>query len=390
MGLDHALSVMLASVASTKTVGDQLWVKVIGPAACGKSTLCEALSINQDYVFAKSTIRGFLSGYRKDGGKDKEDNSLIPLVRDKTLVTKDGDTLLNLPNLGQILSEARDLYDGTSRSHYRNAMGNDYAGVRMTWLLCGTSSLRAIDSSELGERFLDCVIMEGIDDELEDEILWRVVNRADRNLAIESDGEPGTQYEPELVEAMQLTGGYVSYLRENAVSVLPAIENPRWALRQCARLGKLVAYMRARPSQRQDEGAEREFAPRLVSQHVRLAKCLAMVLNRKSVDEKVMRRVRRVSLDTSRGQTLAIAHCLHKSSDGSEVKALSAFTNQPEEKIRTLLRFLRQIGVVEPFNVKTVGVSYRVRWRLTRRLRLLYNSVMEEGKQCPRSLVQGK
>jgi len=33
-GLDRTLSVMLASVTSTKTIGDQLWVKIIGPAAC--------------------------------------------------------------------------------------------------------------------------------------------------------------------------------------------------------------------------------------------------------------------------------------------------------------------------------------------------------------------
>ena len=138
-GLDYALSVMLASIMSTKGIGDPLWIKVIGPAACGKSTLCEALSINTEYILAKSTIRGFHSGYSTDGDT-KTDHSLIPLVRGKTLVTKDGDTLLQLPNLPQILSEGRDLYDGTSRTHYRNAMGKDYTNVKMTWLLCGTNS----------------------------------------------------------------------------------------------------------------------------------------------------------------------------------------------------------------------------------------------------------
>ena len=205
-GLDHALSVMLASITSTKSIGDQLWIKVIGPAACGKSTLCEALSVSQEYVFAKSTIRGFHSGYVGENNKAGQDHSLIPLIRDKTLVTKDGDTLLQSPNLNQILSEARDLYDGTSRTHYRNATSRDYSGIRMTWILCGTSSLRAIDSSELGERFLDCVIMDTIDNQMEDEILWRVVNRAQRNVCIESDGEAASQYARELALAMQLTG----------------------------------------------------------------------------------------------------------------------------------------------------------------------------------------
>ena len=135
-GLDCALSVMLASVTSTMQVGDQLWVKIIGPASCGKSTLCEALSVNDKYILAKSTIRGFHSGYKSDRD-GTEDNSLIVQVRNKTLITKDGDTILQSPNLGQILSDARDLYDCTTRSHYKNKMGKDYVGVRMTWILCG-------------------------------------------------------------------------------------------------------------------------------------------------------------------------------------------------------------------------------------------------------------
>ncbi len=170
-GLDISLSVMLASVASTMAVGDQLWIKIMGPAACGKSTLCEALSTNTVYIIAKSTIRGFHSGWKSDSG---EDTSLIAQASGKTLITKDGDTLIQAPNIGQILAEGRDIYDTTSRSHYRNDQGKDYIGQRMTWILCGTASLRCIDQSELGERFLDCVIMDSIDDELEDEILWRV------------------------------------------------------------------------------------------------------------------------------------------------------------------------------------------------------------------------
>ena len=173
-GLDCALSVMLASITSTLSVGDPLWVKIISPPSGGKSVLCEALSVNRYHVIAKSTLRGFHSGF----GDGQEDHSLISKVNGKTLVMKDGDTLLQSPNLSQILSEGRDLYDGASRTSYRNKASKDYTGLRMTWILCGTSSLRSIDSSELGERFLDCVIMDGIDEELEEEILDRVVTQA--------------------------------------------------------------------------------------------------------------------------------------------------------------------------------------------------------------------
>lgn len=378
-GLDHALATMLAAVASTKAIGDQLWIKVIGPAACGKSTLCEALSVNTEYVLAKSTIRGFHSGFKMEGGGDDGDVSLISQLRGKTLVTKDGDTLLQSPNLGQILSEARDLYDSVSRTHYRNAISRDYEGVRMTWILAGTSSLRSIDSSELGERFLDCVIMEQIDYDLEEEILWRVVNRAERNLAIEANGKAETQYEPELAKAMSLTGGYIDHLRQNAAKGLEAIDTPTSAKRAIVQMGLLVAYLRARPSEHQEENAEREFGARLVSQHVRLAKCLAFVFNKSEVDEEVLNRVRRVALDTARGRTLDIVRSIDARGEaGVQSKTISGEISLGMAECRKLLLFLKRIGVVEPFKLVVKGVVGGERWRLTERLQVLYNSVVKE------------
>jgi hypothetical protein len=378
VGLDHALTTMLASIASVKLLGDQLWIKVVSPASTGKSALCEAVSVNSQYVCAKSSIRGFFSGYRE--GSQGVDAGLVPLIRDKTLVTKDGDTLLQSPNLPQILSEGRDLYDGTSRTHYRNMVVQDHSGVRTTWILCGTSSLRQLDSSELGERFLDCVIMEDIDDELEEEIGWRVANRADRSMGMESNGKPETHNEPAMAEAMQLTGGYVSWLRENAGSMVGEIRNPDWAKWLCVRLGKFVALMRARPSLRQDEKPEREFSARLVSQLVRLAKCLAFVLNKDEVDEEVIGRVRQVALDTARGRTLTIASMLYDADNGIEPGALSIKMGISDDKVRTLLRFLRAIRVVDHVATESIhGVHFggRARWVLTKGMEQLYEQVVQ-------------
>lgn len=378
-GLDCALSAMLASCASVRLVGDQLWIKVIGPASCGKSTLCEAVSTNKEFVIAKSTMRGFHAGVYSEG---EEDKSLISLVKNKTLVTKDGDTLLQAPNLSQILSEARDVYDTVSRTSYRaKGASRDYVGIRMTWILCGTSSLRSIDSSELGERFLDCVIMEGIDDELEDEILTRVAHRTARNMAI-SHQSGSSQQDEDLTEAMALTGGYISYLRNNDTDLVSQVEVSDEALHYCTRLGKYVAFMRARPSTRQDETAEREFAARLVSQHIRLAICEAMVLNRKSIDEEVLRRTRRIALDTARGKTTDIAQLLYNAEDkGLESKAIATYMSATETEIKTLLRFLKRIGVVEVFVRKSVrGIIGKPTHRLTPRLRKLWAEVHQVGE----------
>ena len=369
-GLDHGLSCMLASIASVKGIGDQLWIKLIAPASSGKSVLAEALSVARKYVYAKDTFTGLTSGYQSDSDGEKN-YSMVSLLNGKTLVINDGDTLLQLPNLNEVISQLRAFYGRNLRAQYKNRMSRDYEGISTTIILCGTSSLRALDSSELGERFLDCVIMEEIDDELEDAILWRVANRAARNLATEMDGKPETRYEPELAEAMQLTGGYVEWLRENAIDILSTIEVPDWARRKCQYLGKFVAHMRARPSDRQEETAEREFGARLVSQHIRLAGCLALVLNSKSVDDKVMRRVKRIAMDTSRGRTLRIVKNIYDSEEGATVSGLGMSLGQPQDKVKMLLRFLYKIGVVE-----SVKIKKQTKWVLTDRMLTIYENVL--------------
>lgn len=359
-------------------VTNNYWTSSVFNHNCGKSTLCEALSINRDFTIAKSTIRGFHSGYKTDK-EGEEDHSLIPLIMGKTLITKDGDTLLQSPNLAQILSEARDLYDSVSRTHYRHGMNRDYDGVRMTWILCGTSSLRSIDSSELGERFLDCVIMDRIEEDLEDEILIRKANQSKRCLSFEADGKIETQHDPDLVRAMQLTGGYIDYLRKNARRLMDEVDMSDEAMTTCIHYAKFVAHLRARPSKKQDETAEREFATRLTSQIVRLATCVAVVLNRKTVDVEVLRRVKRVTMDTARGRTMEICRHLFRAGEiGLDTKALAMYTNQTEDSERTLLRFLRKIEVVDSFVIKSPGVSQRPRWKLTQRMKKLYTEVCVE------------
>lgn len=372
-GLDKALSVMLSAVTSTMTLGDQLWVKVIGPASCGKSTLCEAVSVNKNYVMAKSTFRGFHSGY----GDGEQDHSLISQVSGKTLVTKDGDTLIQSPNLNQILSEARDLYDTVSRTSYRNKASKDYEGIRMTWILCGTASLKCMDSSELGERFLDCIIMDGIDDVMEDKILLEVAIRADKNMSIEATNKGDGQQDLSMQKAMQMTGGYVGFLRENCISLMENINFSHDALYKCTRYGKFVAYMRSRPSLQQDERAEREFAARLAIQHTRLAKCLAAVLNKTEVDSEVLERAKAVALDTSRGVVYDIAQALHTHDEtGLENSQVAMMVGCTTKEIGPLMKFLSKILAVESFRKKVnSGVKGRMKWRLRPQVKTLFDEV---------------
>lgn len=372
-GFARTLTAMEAVTLSTELPGDQLWIKVVGPASCGKSTLCEAVGIATRYVRSISTIRGFHSGSRGPGG---ESRALIDELRNMTLITKDGDTLLTSPNLEQILAEARDLYDRVSRSHYRSGSGQDHSGVNMTWILCGTSSLRALDSSELGQRFLDIVMMDKIQETMEREInLRKLRSMQSLRLGGQRGGRDGET--PEMVKAKRMTGGYVEYLRGNADRLYRAIhEEDEDVLHFISDLGEFTAHMRARPSEKQKEEVSREMSTRLVSTLHRMALCTAVALQRDSVDGEVMRRTVRHAVDTSRGRTLVLAGLLYRAGDkGAETRQLAAWTGETEKELRDVLKFLKDIEVAQ---LRETGGPLRVvpRWTLTPRLARLYGSVM--------------
>lgn len=377
-GLDRSLSTMLACVISTPAVGDQLWCKIIGPPSCGKSTLCEAVSLNRKYIYPKDSMTGLLSGYQVDK-EGTENQSMVEKLRDKTLIIKDGDTVLSEPNLVKILSQFRAFYDRAIRSQYGNLMSTDHEGINATVILCGTSKLYKLDASELGERFVSCRVMGKIDDDLEDDILWRVVNRAERNMAIESNGSMEGQHDPDMVEFMRLTGGYVGYLRANAIELMSQVVVSDDIKHLCMKMGKYIAYLRARPSKEQNEITERELAARLVSQMMRLAKATSAVLNLRDVNDEALRRTRLVAMDTAHGRSLDLATLLFSAGElGMETTELSLRTGRSDDENRKLLRFLHQIGAVENFTRQMVkGIKSRPRWKLSNKVSALHRAVVK-------------
>ena len=352
------------------------WAEGVFNHNCGKTTIAEAIAVCKKYVKSVSTLKGMYSGAIDESG---EDYSLINSAASKTLVVKDGDPLLQQPNLGQILSELRDIYDTVGRPNYRNkAKTREYMHKRMTLLLCGTASLRHLDDSELGERTLDCVVMKNIDDDLEDEVLTRIAHRSASNLQVEVNGKADTHYDGAMLKAMQLTGGYVEYLRERAVDLIANLTISDEAKYQCTRLGKFVAHLRARPSKKQKETVQREFASRLTSQFVRLAGCLAIVLNKTTVDNDVMRRVRRVAMDTSDGMTFKIVDYLRQNPEGGALLGIATIIMQSIDDTARLLQFLRHIEVVEEFALEGVARGTRIRYRLTPRMVRMWQAVHAE------------
>lgn len=366
-GLEGALVCMLSSIASTGLPGDQLWFQIISPPSGGKSTLCEGVAVAKSRVKSVSTLKGFHSGYQTD--KDgTEDNSLVSRLNGMTLVLKDGDTLLQQPNLGQILAEARDVYDRVARTSYRNKVNREYEGLSLTFLLCGTGSLRGLDSSELGQRFLTWVIMEKISEELEKEVNTRKLDALRKMWYSGTEGSRDGDG-PETLLAKRLTGGYVEHLRATSGEARASLLEPSdQFLETISTLARYVAIGRARPSKTQQEDVNRELSTRVATQLFVLAGSAAMVLNLPGPDcPRVRELLRQVALHTARGRTARIMDVLAEAGkEGHEAKAVAVLAGEKSHECKDLLIFLRRIEAVEAYQ-PTVNGKQRgaIRYRLT-------------------------
>lgn len=378
-GLDRTLSVMLASVLSTQMIGDQLWIKVISPPSTGKTQLCDGLGTARKLVKSVGNFTGLHSGFQTDA-EGEEDHSLLAQIKDMTLVVKDGDTLLKSPNRDKILSQIRDAYDMNCAVSYGNRVKREYHNHRFTFILAGTEALLEMDSADLGARYLDCVIVHRIDHNTELNINERKFYQIMNNRSIQANGAASTQDDERVVKAKSMTGGYVEYLRENASFILSGVdlENPKPIQEKISAYAQFIAHVRARPSKSQDEAVTREMSARLNSQLTKLAFCLAGVMGKRTIDKEVMRRVRQVAVDTARGKIRDIVMKLAAAKDGMEAQHIAAAINHGVDKTRTLLRFFRSIEGVEMFQPKVPGrpgASGAVRWKLTPKMREIYNVI---------------
>lgn len=379
--LRDTLAVSISCVISTDLHGEQLWLRVIGPPGSGKSTIAEAVSAAVEHTFPISIQTGFHSGY---GSKD-EDSSLIPQMNHKTVVIKDGDTLLQSAARDRILSELRDIYDGTSRATYRNKKSNTYKGLRITFMLCGTDSLRTLNRSGLGERFIDVEILgEGdrspyLDKAFEN--AWDSLVASIQNGGANDSEAHGSA---DMLYLKQTTAGLINHLKDSLTSgkVKPPSVDKTMKLR-IKSLGNLLGYLRAKVDRDGDGLLYRprvELGTRLVSQFTKLAVCLAVVLGKDSIDREVLRIIRKVALDTADGFQYELVALLYKyRSSGLSARQIELQLNIGEGTVRRLLGDCRELKIVERNNdTNRPGQRGRNRhlWRLTPPLKRLYSQAL--------------
>lgn len=307
--LKQTLAATLALVISTTVPGVNIWMRIIGPPGSGKTTIADAISASR-FVFAKSVLTGFHSGFTGGAGGAKKDSSLIPLINGKTFAIKDGDTLLSAPNYRQILSELRDIFDGSSSSIYRNRVSRDYHNIQTTFLICGTDELRGMNNAALGDRFLDCEILGKEDrnpylDRAIEATRNKVQSFFARNLSPEKNVEEFGEATADKMPLLQ--GATVGYLEQVAIWLQDGkhvIQTGKEEEDQIKALGTILSYMRARPKKEKGELLYRprpELATRLCSQFEKFSLCLALVLNKSKVDAEVINILQKITKDTGEG-----------------------------------------------------------------------------------------
>jgi hypothetical protein len=365
-GLDRGLVFSLAIIVSTDLVSEsQIWGILESPASTGKTTLADGMTIAEEYVKDVTNLTGLYSGYKTDKDGDV-DHSLIAQLAGKTMIIKEADAILQNPMRDTILSQLRAMYDRRTTSNYKNGINRKYDD-NCTVLMCGTGSVKTLDSSELGSRYLTCSIMRGIDHELELEVLDRVIQRTLANAKLSSNCASESRMSEEMATAKRLTGGYVIHLRKNANRLINSVMVRPDDATACRAYGMFVSYMRARRSKHQDEIAEREFGARLTEQHLRLAMCMAAVVGKTRVDREIMGRVRQVAVDTAQGKTFKLATYMFRQgrSVGVPEKSMVAWMGMTPVKVLDLIGYLREIKVIERFKYSGRGVVDHHRWRLT-------------------------
>ena len=184
-----------------------------------------------------------------------------------------------------IFAQARDVYDRTSRSHYKNGKGQDDGEHRpdihcrrYVDVLLGANST-AVNSAP---RFITIrIIDDDFDEEMQDAILYRVINKQVRNMSfLSSDGQGFGQASPDMVDDEEDVEG-ISRTWTQAKELASLVTIPEDDMFRLMRLSQFVALMRARPSKKQSEHIEVELANRLSEQYSRFLNYSCMVLNKR-------------------------------------------------------------------------------------------------------------
>ena len=327
-----ALAIVVASIFSARLPGDALWVFLVGPPSCGKTTILQAFGTSNEHceALSKLTSQALVSGWKNSDGSDA---SFLPSLRGKALTVKDYTAIKKMSSAVQeeLYGLLRDVYDGHARVTYGNMELREYNDLRFSMVAGVTDIINGDNRATLGERFLkiDMIGHQPRRDELVRAAIRGAVNKDSRS--------------PRLQEASL---GFLDNLRvpEN----LPVLSDEM--LERLVALSQLIALLRAGVERERGGGLAYRQCPesggRLGTQLVRLGIALSIVMQRDTIDDECYRLMQKVALDTAIGFNLELVDALSKHPGGSTVAELSDQIQLSSTSVDSRMKDLQELGAV--------------------------------------------
>ena len=330
----QTIDAMLAVCLSVKMPGEPLWLFVVGPASCGKSTVIEAFGGHNKYFdyTSKLTATSLVSGWRNPDGSDA---SSLHKMNMRTMFVKDMTVLLGMPDgvQQQLWDLLRDAYDGYIKVQWGNGKTFEATDFKFNIIAGVTPIIYKHNDASKGERFLRIDFLGADFDE-------------DEHMRLAWDGAATKKENKAKLQQTML--GYYKHLfesfdPENTATVPESIRNKVMAL------SKLTARLQTQVEKDRNEGMiyrpVSAVATRLQLQFKNLILSLAHVRGEKVVSEATYDIVRKVGFDSCPGLNFEVIDHIRKRGSVTR-RDLATVLKIPSTRIHQIVTDLEQLSIL--------------------------------------------
>jgi len=353
-----AIKIMLACVVSQSMDGPPVWVFLVGPPGSAKTAILASLNtFSKIYSTSSLTVHALISGAN---WKESMDPSLIPKLNGKIMVVKDFTSILSMRDTEkeEIFGILRDAYDGKCGKVFGNGVERNYVS-RFTVLAAVTPRIYDMSSQHtaLGERFLKYAVGDNLQHTAEKDIISRAIQN------INSEAKMNNEFQDAVSAFLDRT-----VKLDIVPSISEAIEQQIIAL---AMFGARLRGSVSRDAYRNEIMTSRpsaEIGSRLGIQLAKLAKSLAMVEGRKSVNANDVKLLKKVALDTipQRNEDL-FRHMLRLCPTPQSTVTTSMLSSITRYPMATVSRLLQDMDVLDIVVKK--GTYMKHEWTISKYIR---------------------
>ena len=331
---ERAFIAVLAVAATINVDGEMLWVFLVGPPSCGKTTLIESFGgTNESFEYvSKLTSEALISGSRTEDGSDA---SNLPSFNNKGVFIKDFTVCLSMPRDVQhkLYGLMRDIYDGTVKIMFGNGLVKEYHGINFNLVAGVTDAIHSHNDAELGERFLriDYLGHNYKEDAILDKALDNVGKRKDNK--------------GKLTNA---TLGFMKHIFKKYADAPPPVLTPKtkYLIKSYA---KLVARVRTKPKSDRNEGLiykpRPEIATRLALQLTKELIGITRILGQDEVTTEALSILKKVTLDSCYGFVFDVLNHIYKNPKIRK-QDLAIDLNLPPSRINRIITDLKSVKLI--------------------------------------------